>query len=145
MLGGGVVTSGYSAVRVKPLNEVQADHQERRIALKKQFPGHILEVINHFLFTADTGTLSLTIQDGYVVKIEKAEKYIITAKTKDKSYVKYSKPLEVHPLQGKIIEQMQEIEYGQMVIRVTNGRVEHIEKTEKRRVNNFEGIDGDGI
>ena len=35
--------------------------------------------------------------------------------------------------------------YGQLIIRIEDGKVDQIEKTEKRRINEYEGIHGDGI
>lgn len=108
-------------------------------------PVQVMEIVDHFLFTADTGFLILTLQDSYVVKIEKNEKYIITAKGRQAGYIKYNKPGNTHPLHAKIVSELQQIQYGQLVIHLKNGKVEQIEKTEKRRVNEQENLHGAGI
>lgn len=127
--------------------ESLATRKSRPAGSSQQPSPQILEIINHFLFTADNGCLIAGIQDGYVVKIEKAEKYIISHKNKSSGYIKYGKPTAVHPLQEKIVEELKRIQYGQLVIRLNNGKVEQLELTEKRRVNEneMEGINGDGI
>lgn len=114
------------------------------ISSSKQPPFPVIEIINHFLFTADNGFLILTLQDGIIVKIEKTEKYIISSKDGKTGYIKYGKSSMVHPLQKKIIAELEHIQYGQIVIRINNGKVEQIEKTEKRRLGEF-GLDGSGI
>ncbi|CUH97059.1 hypothetical protein P22_3185 [Propionispora sp. 2/2-37] len=125
--------------------EVRGGRTASRNSSGRQLHHQVLEIINHFLFSAENGYLILTIQDGCVVKIEKTEKYIITTKNRGTGYIKYGKPVSEHPLQPQIISELQKIQYGQLVIRFANGKIEQIEKTEKRRVNEVEGINGDGI
>ncbi|MCE5284696.1 MAG: YezD family protein [Pelosinus sp.] len=121
------------------------EESEREVSLYKKPPSQVLEIINHFLFTAENGSLILTVQDGFIVKIEKAEKYIISSKGRETGYVKYGKPTGALPLLGRIIDELKKIQYGQMVIRFLNGKVEQIELTEKKRVNETQGLNGDGI
>nr|WP_092071600.1 DUF2292 domain-containing protein [Dendrosporobacter quercicolus]NSL49526.1 DUF2292 domain-containing protein [Dendrosporobacter quercicolus DSM 1736]SDM28230.1 Uncharacterized small protein [Dendrosporobacter quercicolus] len=118
---------------------------ESRVSQIRPVPLQVLDIIIHFLHTVKNGYLILTIQDGHVVKIEKTEKFIISAKTREAGCISYDKPQKKHPLQGKITAELQAIQYGQLVIRLDNGQVEQIEKTEKRRVHELEGIHGDGI
>jgi len=111
----------------------------------KQHPTKVLDIINHFLFNTENGYLIITLQDGYVIKLDKMEKYLITAHNRDDEYTKCAKPQGVHPLQVKVVTELQDIQYGQLVIRVNHGKLEQIEKTEKRRVTEVEGAYGDGI
>ncbi|EIW17120.1 MULTISPECIES: DUF2292 domain-containing protein [Pelosinus] len=108
-------------------------------------PIQVLEIINYFLHTAYSGFLIVSVQDGYVVKMEKTERFTITAKSRQGSYVKIEKPKEKHPLCVRILTELQDIRYGQLIIRLDNGQVDHLEKTEKRRIHEFEGVDGAGI
>lgn len=111
----------------------------------KPLPSQVFEIIECFLFTVQYGQLILVIQDGIVVKIEKIEKFVISAKSRNSRSTKVDKSLTKHPLQTKILTELQSIRYGQLVIRLDNGQVEQIEKTEKRRINELEGLYGDGI
>jgi hypothetical protein len=108
-------------------------------------PIQVLEIIDYFLHTTYSGFLIVSVQDGYVVKMEKTEKFIITAKSRQGSYIKFEKPQRKHPLCVRILSELQAIRYGQLVIRLDNGQVDHLEKTEKRRVHELEGTYGDGI
>lgn len=111
----------------------------------KALPSQVVEIIDCFLYTVRYGQLILVVQDGMVVKIEKIEKYIISAKSRETRCPKVDPSLHTHPLQVKIITELQSIRYGQLVVRVDNGHVEQIEKTEKRRIDELEGLHGDGI
>lgn len=135
----------YNATRKNTVRTSWIEQSERTVSLVKQPPSQVVEVINHFLFTAENGSLLLTIQDGVIVKIEKTEKYIITSKGRELGYIKYGKPTKNQPLLKKIVEELQKIQYGQVVVRFLNGKVEQIETTKKKRINELQGLDGDGI
>ena len=111
----------------------------------KPLSSQVFEIIESFLYAVQYGQLILVIQDGIVVKIEKIEKYIISAKSRESTCTKIDKSLKNHPLHIRIVTELQSIKYGQLVIRLDNGHVEQIEKTEKRRINELEGLYGDGI
>lgn len=119
-------------------------HDGEKGSIRSQ-PIQVLEIIDCFLHTAYSGFLIVSVQDGYVVKMEKTEKFIITSKSRQGNYIKFGKPQGNHPLCVRILAELQAIRYGQLVIRLDNGQVDHLEKTEKRRVHEFEGTYGDGI
>jgi len=111
----------------------------------KPLPSQVFEIIECFLYTVQYGQLILVIQDGIVVKIEKIERFVISAKSREIRCVTGDKSLKKHPMQTKILTELQSIKYGQLVIRLDNGHIEQIEKTEKKRINELEGLYGDGI
>ena len=111
---------------------------------RKAIPVQVLEIIKHFLHTAQYGYIVLTIQDNCVVKVEKTEKFIISAKTKVPG-IPYAKSADEHPFLAKVIAELEEIQYGQLIVRLENGRIEQMERTEKTRVQEVDGRYGDGI
>jgi hypothetical protein len=111
----------------------------------KALPTQVTEIIGHFLHTAQDGYIILTMQDNCVVKIEKTEKFIISAKSRDLGYGKFDKQANKHPLHAKIVAELLEIQYGQLIVRLENGKVEQMERTEKKRVQEVDGRYGDGI
>ncbi len=115
-----------------------------RLSRQKPLPQQVMELIEYSLHMVQYGYLILTVQDGCIVKMERTEKFIFSAKNKI-SYIRRENPTGKHSLQAKIFDELQGLQYGQLIIRLEDGRVEQIEKTEKRRINEFEGIDGDGI
>lgn len=111
----------------------------------KPLPSLVFDIIEKFLLNVQYGHLILMIQDGFVVKIDKVEKFLISAKNKEKSPAAIDKIEKKHPMQMKILTELQSIKYGQLVIHMDNGQVGQIEKTEKRRIEELEGLHGDGI
>lgn len=112
----------------------------------KPLPSQVFDIIEHFLLNVQYGHLILMIQDGFVVKIDKIEKFMISAKSsREVGFSPKEKVKKKHPMQVKILSDLQSIRYGQLVIHVNNGQVGQIEKTEKRRIEELEGLHGDGI
>jgi hypothetical protein len=111
----------------------------------KPLPSQVYEIIEKFLVNVQYGHLVLIIQDGVVVKIDWIEKFIISAKSRVKCSMAKDKSVIKHPLQVKILTELQSIRYGQLVVHLDNGQVGQIEKTEKRRIGELEGLHGDGI
>ncbi len=111
----------------------------------KPLPSQVFDIIEHFLLNVQYGHLILMIQDGFVVKVDKIEKFMISARSREGSVLIKEKVKEKHPMQIKILSELQSIQYGQLAIYVNNGQVGQIEKTEKRRINELEGLYGDGI
>lgn len=110
----------------------------------KPLASQVYEIIEQFLLNVQYGHLNLMIQDGVVVKIDRVEKFIISLKTKERGSIT-DKSVRNHPLQVKILTELQSIRYGQLVIHMDSGQVGQIEKTEKRRIGELEGLYGDGI
>lgn len=103
----------------------------------------VLELIGYSLHAIQYGFIILTVQDGCVIRMERTEKFIFAAKNRS-SYIKRNIPPEKHVFESKILQELQSLQYGQLVIRLEDGKVEQIEKTEKRRINEYLGH-GDGI
>jgi hypothetical protein len=112
---------------------------------KHSISPQIIELLVFSLNTVQYGFLVLTVQDGCVIRMEKTEKFIFSSKNKLTSYIKRDTSQGKHPLQKKILDELQEVQYGQLIIRLEDGKVEQIEKTIRRRINEVEGINGDGI
>lgn len=109
----------------------------------KIVPLPVLELIGYSLHAVQYGFIILTVQDGCVIRMERTEKFIFSAKNRS-SYVKRNIPLEKHTLESKILHELQGLQYGQLIIKLEDGKVEQIEKTEKKRINEYQGH-GDGI
>lgn len=116
-----------------------------RANAKTSPPPQVLEIINHFLHTVQDGYIVLGIQDGYVVKIEKVEKFVISIESRKSGYIVADKAYSQHPLQAKILAELQTIQYGQLIVRLIRGQVKEIEKIQKNRIDELKGVHGDGI
>ncbi|WP_371379782.1 DUF2292 domain-containing protein [Sporomusa aerivorans] len=115
-----------------------------KVSPKKLLSAQIIDLIRYSLHTMQYGYLVLTVQDGCVIKMERTEKFIFSSKNKT-GYIVRDVPAGQHAFQSRILAQLQGLMYGQLIIRIEDGKVEQIEKTEKRRINEQEGILGDGI
>lgn len=104
----------------------------------------IVELLRYSLHTIKYGHLILTVQDGCIIKMERTEKFIFSSKNKS-GYIVRDIPGEQHAFQPRILAQLKGLMYGQLIIRIEDGKIEQIEKTEKRRINEYEGVYGDGI
>ena len=114
-------------------------------APKKTVPLQVMDIIHAFLQQVLYGNLILTIQDGVVVRVEKTEKFIITTKNRDNKLMPQVNPNQKKILETKIVTELQNIMFGQLTIRMDGGQVEQIEKTEKKRAHEIEGLYGEGI
>lgn len=109
-----------------------------------QFPAQVLEIIEQAVQSIQFGILSLTIQDRRIVQIERTEKFQISAVA-----AAAAKPLrqleEARLIRDRILAELKGLQYGQVIVKMIDGRVAQIEKTEKRRFPEVVGLYGDGI
>lgn len=105
----------------------------------------VIDIIDYFLQTVQYGCLTLTVQDGVVVRIEKIEKFIITAQNRKTRYIIAPNSGADHSFKTEILTELQQIKYGQLLIQLEKGKLQRIEKTEKWRTDELRGINGEGI
>lgn len=105
----------------------------------------VIDIIDYFLQTVQYGCLILTVQDGVVVRIEKVEKFTITAQNRKSRYIISQRSSDEHSFKGEILAELQQIKYGQLTIQLEKGKLQRIEKTEKWRTDELRGINGEGI
>jgi len=114
--------------------------------LKKQadFPKIVHDVIDQAIQNVNFGSLTLVVQDARVVQIERTEKILVTGKDSQSGGIK--KTAEgLKAIRAKILAEIADLEYGQMLIKIKDGKIIQLEKTEKRRFPELEGLYGDGI
>jgi hypothetical protein len=105
----------------------------------------VIDIIDYFLQTVQYGCLILTVQDGVVVRIEKIEKFTITAQNRKYHYIISQKSGDEHCYKNEILAELQQIKYGQLMIQLEKGKLQRLEKTEKWRTDELRGINGEGI
>lgn len=99
-----------------------------------------LEQVEQVVTDVGFGSVTLIVQDGRIIQIEKLDKIRVGDKRIGTTSIK-SNPL----LRKKIMEAMIGMNYGKITIVIQNRRIVQIERTEKQRVNSLEGLYGDGI
>ena len=91
------------------------------------------------------GSLIFVVQDSRVVQIERNEKFQFPAKEKTSSARLHSvKSTVSDPLPG-IQASLDDLQFGQVVVKIQEGRVVQMDRTEKRRLPDLMGLSGDGI
>ena len=111
-----------------------------------EIPEHDWEVVENQIFGTTHGTVTLIIQDGRLIQLDKTEKIRLADKQQSPN-----KP-DVQPegsLRGKLrlrINQIcKDLKFGQIIVVIKDKKITQIEKLEKHRVNGLEGLFGDGI
>lgn len=100
-----------------------------------------LPVLSTALQTMQQGSLTLSYQDGKIVHVERSELF----RPNKAGTTAVREPAEALRLAERLLNEGSGLKYGQMNVKVTEGRVVQVEKTEKRRVNDQTGLYGDGI
>lgn len=116
------------------------------ILLRKasEFPKIVHDVIEQAILDVNFGSLTLIVQDARVVQIERTEKILLTAKGSNSAGSKKSAE-GLKLVRSKILSEIAGLQYGQVLIKIQDGKIVQLEKTEKRRFPEVEGLYGDGI
>lgn len=103
----------------------------------------INEVIEQSLGLVRFGVLTIVVQDGHVVQVERTETFQARTLAAEKPVT----PDEsmIRRVRQHVAAVISEMRYGEIRIKIGNGRVSQIEKVEKRRLENLFGLDGAGI
>ena len=112
---------------------------------KRLFPAKALAAIDQNIENINVGELILIVQDGHIVQIERTERIIISNCPKKQSTDSKKTIDEINLVRDKILKELSYLKYGQLVVKIKDGKAVQIEKTEKRRFPEVEGIYGDGI
>ena len=90
------------------------------------------------------GSLVLAVQDSRVVHLERNEKFQFPIQKRNAGGKSQSPQTTATILQG-IRAALAGLQFGQVVVKIQEGRILQIDRTEKRRVPDLTGISGDGI
>jgi hypothetical protein len=112
---------------------------------KRSFSANALAAIDQSIENINFGELVLIVQDGHIVQIERTERIIISNSPKKQSTDSKKSIDEINLVRDKILRELSYLKYGQLVIKIKDGKVVQFEKTEKRRFPEVEGVYGDGI
>jgi len=118
------------------------DNKKREQALHQ-----LLELIEKSVRSIKFGSIILIIQDGYIIQLEKNEQIRIDPANLVK-YLQDNKDEVSHAnsnIGSRILSVVQDLHYGQVVILIKDGNVIQVDRTDKQRIANWQGINGDGI
>jgi len=106
-----------------------------------------LNLIDQAVAEIHFGSITVIIQDGYIIQLEKNEKIRLDATNLNrlKGKKKITANREKEGLHTRILQAVKELQYGQVVILIKEGTVVQLERTDKQRFTNMQGIYGEGI
>lgn len=117
------------------------DGKKREQSLK------LIELIEKSIRSIQFGSIILIIQDGHIIQLEKNEKIRIDPANLIKYLQDHKNEVSrATPNVGsRILSVVQDLQYGQVVILIKDGNVIQVDRTDKQRIANWQGINGDGI
>ena len=111
-----------------------------------EIPSHDWAVVENHIFGTTHGTVTLIIQDGKLIQLDKTEKIRFGDKQQG------PRPPAAQPgcnlkskLRLRINQESKNLKFGQIIVVIKDGKITQIEKLEKHRVSGLEGLFGDGI
>ena len=116
-----------------------------RVNNRKVLTAEISALVTRLVKEIVFGSLIFVVQDYKIIQIERNEKYQFPIAVKKKSVPMDLSPIAYSdPLQG-IQSALSDLQFGQVVLKIQDGVVVQVERTEKRRFTNLTGLSGDGI
>jgi len=111
-----------------------------------EIPEKTWRVITEEVFSTSHGTVTLIVQDGRLIQIDKTEKIRLTPDPQGKITARTALNEKSHTnLRLKLSKMLNVLRYGQIIIVVRDNVVTQIERLEKYRVSDWEGTFGEGI
>lgn len=104
----------------------------------------IAELVARLIRQTGFGTLALTVQDSRIVQVERNERFQFPAVKHPARRPEAVPGAEPDPLPG-IRAALTGLQFGQVSVKIQNGRAIQIDRTEKRRWSELMGLGGDGI
>lgn len=106
---------------------------------------HLMDQIVDVLKTTFHGNVTLVTQNFRLVQIERNEKIRPCDMVTRDQKLNVEKKSDYMQIGKKIQKEFGDLEYGQIVIVIKEGKIIQIERTEKHRFQEFTGLDGEGI
>ena len=91
------------------------------------------------------GSLVLVVQDSRVVQVERNEKFQFPLKRQGATEKARGLQTASRAYMAGIHAALSGLQFGQVAVKIQEGRIMQIDRTEKRRVPDLTGISGDGI
>ena len=91
------------------------------------------------------GSLVFIVQDSRIVQLERNEKYQFPAPRKSPAADPNRAAANSKGKLSALAAALKGLQFGQVVVKLQDGRIVQIDRTEKRRVPDLTGVSGDGI
>lgn len=105
----------------------------------------ISATVTHLIKETAFGSLVFIVQDSRIVQLERNEKYQFSTLARGSPIrLQAVKPIVTDPL-PRIQASLADLQFGQVVVKIQEGRVVQIDRTENKRIPDQVGLGGDGI
>lgn len=105
----------------------------------------VWEVIETEIYGTGHGTVTLIVQDGRLLQVDTAKKIRLSPDSQLKTRAEQPDEALRKKLRPRISQVLQGLKFGQIVICVKDNKVSQIERLEKHRLNDLQGLYGEGI
>lgn len=115
--------------------------------MEREYPltSEVRETVSRLMREIQYGSLTLTIQDGRIVQLERNEKYRFPAAGKAAVRLTSTPTTKDADWLSRLTEALADLRFGQVVVIVQGCRIVQLDRTEKRRWPDLIGVGGDGI
>ena len=111
-----------------------------------EIPDKTWKVILEKILSTGHGTVTMIVQDGRLIQLDKTEKIRLTPEPQEKGKDRAVQGEPPHAaLRLKLKIMLDGLRYGQIIVVVKDHAITQIERLEKYRVNDWEGLFGEGI
>ena len=91
------------------------------------------------------GSLTLTVQDGRVVQLERNDRFLFPATVKAPARLAPGSSTDESGWMPGLSRALSGLRFGQVIVKIQSGRVVQLDRTEKRRWPDLTGVGGEGI
>ena len=91
------------------------------------------------------GEVTLVVQDGYLIQVERSEKLRPAEQERYASYQAAVRNADYTPVSRKIQQEFAGLQFGHIIIVIKKGHIIQVERAEKHRFAEAFGFDGGGI
>ena len=106
----------------------------------------VAEILEKLILGTSWGSLTVVVQDGCIVQLERNEKFQFGQK---RNFSHLKEISDSGGCRGSVLRQIQTaligIQFGQLMLKIQEGRIVQIDRTEKQRMIEWTGTSGDGL
>ena len=115
------------------------------VEMEHPLTSEVSETVSRLMREMQFGYLTLTVQDGRVIQLERNEKFRFPDSGNTAVRFKSMPTTNDADRLPRLKEALEDLRFGQVIVKVQGGRIVQLDRTEKRRWADLMGVGGDGI
>ena len=113
--------------------------------MEHPFTSEVRETVSRLMREMQFGYLTIAVQDGRVIQLERNEKFRFPDSRNTAAHVKSKYRPNDEDWSPRLRDALTNLRFGQVIVKVQGGRIVQLDRTEKRRWPELMGVGGDGI